>query len=331
MSARAEEEQMEIDTLEGVQLGGITQRIRVRGADASNPVLLLMQQGPGLPIINDARRLERLLGLEKAFTVIYWDQRGTGLSSPSLRKDSNRFEISVTRMVDDTVTLLELLRDRFGGKTFVAGFSFGATFAVYAAAQRPELVAALVAAAMDIDVPAAEDNAYTFALDAARRRGNRRAIRQLEAIGPPPHTTVKQFTTRARWVTNFGGVATNANFNRLLRALLLSLARSPDYSAADIIRTVRGMSASQAALLPQLASTDLVRTVPCLDVPLVMAQGRLDQVAPGEATQRFHDSLTAPSKQLVWFESSAHTPHLEEPAKFRELLMDVRASQLAST
>src|SRR6185312_14095391 len=84
MSARAEEEHMEIDTLEGVQLGGITHRIRVRGADASNPVLLLMQQGPGLPIINDARRLERLLGLEKAFTVIYWDQRGTGLSSPSL-------------------------------------------------------------------------------------------------------------------------------------------------------------------------------------------------------------------------------------------------------
>src|SRR5690349_12191594 len=153
MSASAEEEQMEIDTLEAAKLGGITQRIRVRGADASNPVLLLMQQGPGLPIINDARRLERLLGLEKAFTVVYWDQRGTGLSSPSLRKDPNRFEISVTRMVDDKVALLELLRDRFGGKTFVAGFSFGATFAAYAATQRPELVAALVAAGMDIDMP----------------------------------------------------------------------------------------------------------------------------------------------------------------------------------
>jgi len=219
---------MVIDTLEGVQLGGITQWIRVRGADASNPVLLLMQQGPGLPIINDARRLEHLLGLEHAFTVVYWDQRGTGLSSPSLRKNPNRFEISVTRMVDDTVTLLE-------------------------------------------------------------------------------------------------------NFNSGLRALLLSLVRSPDYSAADVIRALRGISASLAALLPRLATTDLVRTMPRLDVPLVMAQGRLDQVAPGEAAQRFHDSLTAPSKQLVWFENSAHTPHLEEPAKFRDLLMNVRASQLAST
>jgi pimeloyl-ACP methyl ester carboxylesterase len=184
---------------------------------------------------------------------------------------------------------------------------------------------------MDIDIPAAENNAYAFAVDVARQRGNRRAIRQLEAIGPPPHTTMKQFITRARWAANFGGVATNANFSSQLRALLLSLVRSPDYSAADIIRTLRGISASQAALLPQLATTDLVRTMPRLDVPLVMAQGRLDQVAPGAAAQRFHDSLTAPSKQLVWFESSAHTPHLEEPAKFRDLLMNVRASQLTST
>jgi pimeloyl-ACP methyl ester carboxylesterase len=326
-----QEEQMQTDAIERVQLGGITQWIRIRGADASNPVLLLMQQGPGLPIINEARRWEHLLGLEKAFTVVYWDQRGTGLSSPSLRRNSNRFEISVARMVDDTVTLLEVLRDRFGGKTFVTGFSFGATFAAYAAARRPELVAALVAGGMDVDMPTAENNAYAFALNTARRRGNRRAIRQLEAIGQPPHTTVKQFTTRARWVTNFGGVATNANYNGLLRALLVSLVRSPDYSAADVIRTVRGFSASQAALLPQLATTDLVRTMPRLDVPIVMAQGRLDQVAPGEAAQRFHDSLTAPSKQLVWFERSAHTPHLEEPAKFRDLLMNVRASQLANT
>src|SRR4051794_33183961 len=86
---------MEIDTLEGVQLGGITQWIRVRGADASNPVLLLMQQGPGLPLISDRQRLERDLRLEDDFTVVYWDQRGTGLAAPSLRRNSNRFEISV--------------------------------------------------------------------------------------------------------------------------------------------------------------------------------------------------------------------------------------------
>jgi hypothetical protein len=40
---------VQIDALEAIQLGGVTQRIRVRGTNPANPVLLLMQQGPGLP------------------------------------------------------------------------------------------------------------------------------------------------------------------------------------------------------------------------------------------------------------------------------------------
>src|SRR5947209_118407 len=82
---------MEIDQLEEVRLDGTAQWIRVCGSDTSNPVLLLMQLGPGLPIINDARRFEKLLALEDAFTVVYWDQRGTGLT---LRDGSTRDTLS---------------------------------------------------------------------------------------------------------------------------------------------------------------------------------------------------------------------------------------------
>jgi pimeloyl-ACP methyl ester carboxylesterase len=235
-------------------------------------------------------------------------------------------------MVDDAVSLLELLHARFGGKTFVAGFSFGATFAAEAAVRRPDLVAALVATGMDIDIPAAETHTYDFVVRTAHQRGNRRAIRQLEKIGPPPHLDVKQFSTRARWAANFGGVTANKNYNNgVLGPVLGSLVRSRDYSVADVVRTVRGITMAQAALLPELATTDLVSTMPGLDVPIVLAQGRLDQVAPGEATQRLYDSLIAPSKQLVWFEKSAHTPHFDEPDNFRRLLLEVKAAHLANT
>ena len=318
---------MAIDSLEAIQARGATQWIRVRGADASNPVLLLVQQGPGLPMINEARRFGSLLGLEQAFTVIYWDQRGCGRS---LRVREDRAGISLERMAGDTVSLLGFLRDRFGGKTYVAGFSFGATLAAYAAAQRPDLVATLVATGMDIDGAAAGTGAYDFALAAARQRGGRRATRQLAAIGPPPHLKPKQFATRVRWATNFGGVTTGETYATLARALVGSLVRSPDYSAADVLRTIRGITATQASLLPELATMDLARTLPRLEVPVVMVQGRHDQVAPGEAAQRYTSTLQAPSKQLVWFENSAHTPHLEEPAKFRDVLLGVRASQLAN-
>jgi pimeloyl-ACP methyl ester carboxylesterase len=316
---------MAVDSLEAIRAGDATQWIRIRGADASNPVLLLIQQGPGLPMINEARRFEHLLGLEQDFTVVYWDQRGCGRS---LRGREGRTGVTMDLMVADTVLLLEYLSNRFGGKTNIAGFSFGAALAALAAAQRPDLVATFVATGMDIDGAAAANGAYEFALRTARQRGNRRATRQLEAIGPPPHLTSKQFGTRVRWASNFGGVTRNQTYATLARGLVSSLVRSADYSAGDVIRTVRGVTTTQAALLPDLASMDLTRSLPRLDVPGVMVQGRLDQVAPGESAQQYASSLQAPRKQLIWFENSAHTPHLDEPAKFRDVLLGIRDSKL---
>ena len=69
---------MEIDRREPVQLGESRQWIRIRAANARNPLLLLVQMGPGLPMINEAPAFGRLLSLEDNFTVIYWDQRGCG-------------------------------------------------------------------------------------------------------------------------------------------------------------------------------------------------------------------------------------------------------------
>jgi pimeloyl-ACP methyl ester carboxylesterase len=317
---------MDIDRLEDVPLGDTIQSVHIRGADRSNPVLLLIQQGPALPMINEVRRFERVLGLEEFFTVVYWDQRGCGRS---LRRPVDPSAMTLVQMTDDTVSLLELLRHRYGRATYVAGFSMGATIGARAAARRPDLVAALVAVGTDVDGAAAATNAYDFALSTARARGNRRAVRQLESIGPPPHLTAKQFTTRARWVANYGGVSTNETYRTIARTLYTSLVRSPAYSARDLVRIAQGVPQTQAALLPELSTLDLLATVPELAVPVVMVQGRLDQVSPGEDAQRYADHLQAPSKELVWFERSAHMPQLDEPVKFRELLAQLSATEVA--
>jgi pimeloyl-ACP methyl ester carboxylesterase len=317
----SEGDDMDIDLREPVQLGESTQWIRIRAANAGNPPLLLVQMGPGLPMLNEARTFGRLLSLEDDFTVIYWDQRGCGRS---LRSANATRGLSIQAMVSDTEQLLAMLCDRFGTPAAVAGFSMGATIAALATARRPDLVAALVTVGMDIDGAAAEKTTYEFALATAHARNNRRAIRQLEAIGPPPHLKPREFATRARWAASFGGVRTGHTYSSEARRLLASLLRSPDYSLADAVRAIRGITAAQAALVPELAALDLLHTLPRLNTPIVMAQGRRDQIAPPSAAERYAELLQAPSKQLVWFEQSAHMPHLEEPERFRELLAKVR-------
>jgi proline iminopeptidase len=124
---------------------------------------------------------------------------------------------------------------------------------------------------------------------------------------------------------------TGHTYNSIGRSVLASLLRSPDYSLTDTVRALRGIAVVQAALLPELAALDLTHTLSRLNAPIVMAQGRHDQVAPPAAAERYAEMLEAPSKQLVWFEHSAHMPHLEEPGRFRELLAQVRLGLPAKT
>lgn len=315
---------MEIDELETFSVGEVTQWVRIRSRDANNPVLLLIQQGPGLPMINEARAFERALRLEDDFTVVYWDQRGSGLSHRGHKSTA----VDLALLVSDTIGLLEHLRERFVGPSLVAGFSIGGTIGVLAAAQRPDLVAAVVAVGMDVNGPDADTHAYNFALETAVQRRHRRAERQLRKIGEPPHEKLEQFATRVRWATNFGGVHQRETYGSMVRGLLGSLLRSPDYTTADLVRTIAGITSTQTALLPELAHLDLGTLLPDIDTHVVLVQGRNDQVAPGHSAQHYFDMLQAPSKELVWFENSAHMPHLEEPHAFKELLHKVRRATL---
>jgi pimeloyl-ACP methyl ester carboxylesterase len=73
-------EQRKVDSLEPLDIGGTKQWVLLRGANRHNPVLLVVQAGPGFPMIHEARAFERELHLERDFIVAYWDQRGTGKS-----------------------------------------------------------------------------------------------------------------------------------------------------------------------------------------------------------------------------------------------------------
>jgi hypothetical protein len=75
---------MAIDSLEAIPADGITQWIRVRGTGASNPVLVLIQQGPGLPMINEARRFRHLLKLDRP------SQSSTGTSTAAAVRCAHR-------------------------------------------------------------------------------------------------------------------------------------------------------------------------------------------------------------------------------------------------
>ena len=241
-----------ISRLERIRLGGTEQWIRIQGKDTSNPVLLLIQQGPGLPMVNEAADDTKLWHLEEDFVVVYWDQRACG---KSFRSTIPPESMTIEQLMTDTHELILALTQRFQvAQLYVTGFSFGGTLAALVAVRHPELIRAVVCVNLDVKWDVAEQVAYDFALQQATRRGHQRALRELQRIGPPPHLDSNTFGTRVKWVTTFGGVNRHASYRQIQLRIVGQLVRSRDYTLLDVVRTLRGMSFVQDQLLLKLAT-----------------------------------------------------------------------------
>lgn len=112
-----------IRTADGVQeaaylpIGGIEQYIRVRGRSRANPVLLVLHGGPGSTLGATACRWQG--ALEAAFTVVHWDQRGSG---NTYYRDPAAPPPTVERLLSDLDELVDALRARYGrGQAVPAG------------------------------------------------------------------------------------------------------------------------------------------------------------------------------------------------------------------
>lgn len=310
--------------LERVRVGEDCQWILVRGKDPSLPVLLVIQAGPGFPIIHEADALEERLKWEESFRVVYWDLRGCG---KSFHRDVCFGSRPLDRLALDIEEMIVVLRKRLEVESvYLLGFSLGASLAALAAYRAPEGIRALIGVGMDVQIKESDAMAHDFVWQQALVRKHRKALQLLERIGPPPYMESKAFMERAKWMTEFGGIHRLEHFSSLLRKNLWRLFSSPNYTWREALQALRGISVTQDSLLPSMKNLDLFQQVPSLHVPVFFCQGRHDAVAPPVILQRYHAFLKAPlGKELFWFESSAHLPHDEEPERFAVILSGIKA------
>jgi len=196
-----------ISSVEKVMLGGINQCILIQAEDPCKPVLLIIHGGPSMPlpgvsskgqdytIVTNTRQLVRNF-------VVFWDQRGTGKSYSS---DIPLDTITIEQFILDAEELTDYLRSRFKhNKIFLAGHSWGSTIGLSLAIKSPDKFYSYIGFSQIISWTENDKLALEWIKEEAKRRGNGKALKELESIGNPPLTeSFEKWSISRKWQRNF--------------------------------------------------------------------------------------------------------------------------------
>ncbi|MDJ0689983.1 MAG: alpha/beta hydrolase [Xenococcaceae cyanobacterium MO_188.B32] len=307
-----------INSLEKITLGGIDQWISIQSKDVSQPILLVLHGGPGYAMMPLLRKRNKVL--ENHFTIINWDQRGAGKSySPTIPKKSMTLE----QLILDAHELTDYLRQRFSQeKIFLIGHSFGTILGIFLIKRYPDDYFAYGGIGQVVDIIENEQLSYDFALRQALADNNTQAITELEQVGRPDeqgdYLDDSGDEVTVKWMVYYGGELYGKTSEKEIEKAILS---SKIY-AKNQKQWIKGWKFSQRLYYDEAVwYLDFRTQVTQVNVPVYFFTGRHDYDTPFPLVEQYYDVLNAPTKEIIWFENSAHFPFYEEPEKFNEMII----------
>ncbi len=306
-----------------VEIGGVPQGMIIQSVDPSNPVLLFLHGGPGMPEF--FLQTTHPTGLEQDFTVVWWEQRGAGMSwSPDLDPAT----LTVDRLILDTIEVADYLRARFGQeRILLVGHSWGSFLGIQVAARAPDRFHAYVGMAQVAHQLRSEVMARELMLAAYRARGDSGMVRRIEAAPVSMEGGMSEAYLRLRdEATHRLGAGTTRDMTSVITGVFLPVLGLPIYTLREKISLWRGKAWSRAILWDEILRTDLATRIDRLEIPVHFLVGAHDLTAMPTLTRALFDRIDAPERQFHLFENSAHSPLFEEPARARALLRGIVAA-----
>ena len=301
-----------------VNINGVEQGMFVMSKDVRHPVLLYLHGG-----IPDYFLTQRYpTGLEDYFTVVWWEQRGSGLSYSS---DIPPETMTLEQMISDTLELTNYLRHRFGQeKIYLMGHSGGTFIGIQAAARAPELYYAYIGVAQMSNQLKSERLAYEYMLRQFQESGNTKMVRKLEAAPvtmtggiPDAYLAVRDEAMHSL------GIGTTHDMNSVLSGIFFPSLTFRGYTLLEKINLWRGKSQTGvSSMWGEIITTNLTITVPELEIPVYFFGGIYDYTVSYTEAKSYFEKLKAPVKGFYTFEQSAHSPIFEEPEKTLRILQE---------
>ena len=274
-----------------VQIGGIQQWMTISGRDCANPVVLIVHGGPGNPNTPFAQNL--FGDWTKDFTVIQWDQRGSG-KTYGANKPAEGEALTMDRLTQDGVAVARHVRKRLGKrKVILMGGSWGSALAVNMAMAAPDLFHAYVGTAQLVNYQDDVRVGYAKTLGLARAANDADSIGKLEALGAPPWTNPRAFGILRRIGRKYEALATEPPPKGWFAPApgYDTPAYEADYEAGEDYSFLQFVGLAGDGMGPKI---DLRKLGTRFAMPVYLLQGEADLVTPPEISRAWFDDISQP-------------------------------------
>ncbi len=301
-----------------VEIGGIKQGYFIRGENKSNPVILYLHGGPGSPELPMIKNTE----LEKYFTICYWEQRGAGMTFSS---DTDPTTMTTAQFVEDTRRMADSLRNWYDtDKVYLMGHSWGSYLGIKTIEKYPELYHAYIGIGQVCYQLESERLAYDYIVAEARRVSDMKTVKAFEKYDPyaddfPSNEYLLKVRTNA--MNKYGVGIKHKDISMFDVAADVLYYRG--YTLSDKMNYLQGTLLSLDHLFHKIIEDNLFETSTVFEIPVYIVQGKYDYQVSYKLAKEYLDSINAPEKAFYTFEQSAHSPNMEEPERFVEVVREI--------
>jgi pimeloyl-ACP methyl ester carboxylesterase len=301
-----------------IDINGMRQGMFIKSKNADNPVLLYLHGGMPDYFLSE----KYPTGLENYFTMVWWEQRGSGLSYNNAIPTGT---MTPEQMISDTKEVTNYLRKRFGKeKIYLMGHSGGTFVGIQTAALYPELYIAYLGVSQISNQLRSEKLAYGYMLEQFRNKGNLKMVKKLEASPvtltdgtPPAYNALRDIAMHSL------GIGTTHDMKSVITGIFFPSLKCREYTLSEKVNMWLGKSRSGISIIwANIMDTDLSEKVTELKIPAYFFEGVYDYTCSYEEAKIYFEKLKAPVKGFYIFDKSAHSPFFEEPDKMQKIIRE---------
>ena len=322
-----------------IELGGVMQYINIRGADASNPVIIYLHGGGGGTTY--VKPLQQIV--ESDYTFIYWSQRDGGMTYVK----SPDADLSIEVILNDLDELVDYAQERFHQPIILVGHSGGTRIGTLYAKAHPGKIAGFIGIGQIKEVDFIERVKFDVseASRVSRETGNEQDLLKIEELLTVWQDYLKDHQidvpiSDASMIEKLGELEpimfsylpdNPARIDYTIQALL-----SPDFDwnclrwalAEKGINLGVDMDKYYDKLESDVEDYSRFALPDILDIPVVIINGSADILAPAVFAQEYFEHLTAPKKEIFIIQGAGHFPmeeveHIDEFSKTLKIALAI--------